>query len=151
MPSWERAALMIGFGMGGFLDFLLLHLLLQWHHMISRRLPPTTLAALQRNVFWDGAGQGLMWMITLGGVLILLGRRAAAEPPPTMLRAVGLLLVGWGVFNLVDGVLNHHLLALHDVREDVTNPMAWNVAFLVLAGGGITAAGWLLARAGRSR
>ncbi|WP_267594617.1 DUF2243 domain-containing protein [Carbonactinospora thermoautotrophica] len=41
--------LLIGFGLGGFVDGILLDQILQWHHMLSstRAYPPTTLGGLQ--------------------------------------------------------------------------------------------------------
>lgn len=149
MPTADRSAMVIGFGMGGFLDFMLLHLVLQWHHMISNRVPPTSLQALQQNIFWDGVGQSLMWLITLVGIYLLLGAAQRRDTLPTTLRFTGLFLLGWGTFNLLDGVVNHHLLALHNVREDVANRMAWNLGFMLIAGILLPLAGWLMARAGR--
>ena len=42
----------------------------------------------------------------------------------------GLLLVGWGIFNLVEGVVDHHVLTIHHVRDDVTDPLWWDLGFL---------------------
>ena len=42
----------LGFGMGGFLDGILLHQILQWHNMLSTVLPPTTLEAMHTNMLW---------------------------------------------------------------------------------------------------
>lgn len=148
MPKAEKSALVIGFGMGGFLDFMLLHLILQWHHMISNRLPPNTLEALQQNTFWDGVGQAIMWGITLAGIFLLLHAAQQRAPLPTTLRFVGLFVLGWGIFNFLDGTLNHYVFALHNVREDVPNVHAWNLGFMILAGVLLPLVGWLLARAG---
>jgi uncharacterized membrane protein len=41
-------------------------------------------------------------------------------------------LAGWGLFNLVEGTINHHLLQLHRVNPEATHPLAWDVGFLVL-------------------
>lgn len=46
---------------------------------------------------------------------------------------LGALLWGWGLFNLVARVLNHYLFRLHNVREQVANPQAWNLGFFILA------------------
>lgn len=43
----------------------------------------------------------------------------------------GWMLVGWGLFNLLEGVVNHHLLGIHHVREGA-NQTACDLAFLVL-------------------
>ena len=53
----------------------------------------------------------------------------------------GGLLAGWGLFNLAEGLLDHHILGLHHVREQPFSPGSWDLAFdvfslvLLLAGG----------------
>jgi hypothetical protein len=60
---------------------------------------------------------------------------------------VSSLLLGWGLFNVVEGVIDHHLLGLHHVHPGA-NQLAWDVGFLVF-GALLVAAGWGLIRAGR--
>ena len=43
---------------------------------------------------------------------------------------VGGLLVGWGTFNVVEGILDHHLLGLHHVKEGSDDLLAWDIGFL---------------------
>lgn len=45
----------------------------------------------------------------------------------------GGLLLGWGLFNIVEGIIDHHLLKLHNVREITENVDAWNYGFLGLS------------------
>lgn len=151
MNTAERSGMVLGFGMGGFMDFLLLHLILQWHHMISNRLPPTTLDALRRNLFWDGMGEAAMWAIIFAASLMLLRAARRGERMPGTLRWTGLFVLGWGGFNLLDGIVNHHLMAFHNVRDDVENKMAWNMGFMLVAGVLQPIAGLAMARAGRRR
>ena len=55
----------------------------------------------------------------------------------------GQLLLGWGLFNLVEGLLDHHLLGIHHVRE-VPDPLAYDLVFLGLGGLGLILVGaWL--------
>jgi uncharacterized membrane protein len=62
--------------------------------------------------------------------------------PPWRLQ-LGMLLVGWGVFNVVEGLIDHQLLGLHHVRDDLGAPIGWALGFLgfgaplVLAGLGL--------------
>jgi uncharacterized membrane protein len=58
---------------------------------------------------------------------------------------LGWAVFGWGLFNLVEGVVNHHILTLHHVREGVSDEGAWDLGFLAFALG-LMLAGWLLAR-----
>lgn len=145
----DTAAAVIGFGMGGVFDFMVLQLVFQWHNMISNRVPVTTLEALRLNNFWDGIGELIMWVFVWVGLFLLIRAVRGNAFVPTTLRVVGLFILGWGVFNFVDGILNHHILALHNVREDAADKDFWNIWFLVLAGIVQPFAGWLIARAGR--
>lgn len=61
MESEERrdfpisAGILFGLGLGGFFDGIVLHQLLQWHHMLtSAGYPPDTVANLRVNTLWDG-------------------------------------------------------------------------------------------------
>ncbi len=58
------------------------------------------------------------------------------------------MLVGWGPFNLVEGIVD--LLTLHHVREDVAQQWAYDLGFLVL-GALLVIGGWALARLGEER
>jgi len=39
------------------------------------------------------------------------------------------LVIGWGAFNLIEGIINHHVLALHPVRD--VFPIVGGVGFIV--------------------
>ncbi len=147
-PSSRRLMLpivMLGIGMGGLIDGIVLHQILQWHHMVSDvdRYPETTVAGLEANTLADGLFHAAAWVVVLIAVLLIVRRRQAAVPP--WRRLAGWLLIGWGTFNTVEGIVDHHLLSVHHVRDDVSQPLAWDLGFLVLSVTMI-AAGWLLAR-----
>jgi uncharacterized membrane protein len=133
---------MLGIGMGGFLDGILLHQIFQWHNMLSTVLPPATLEAMHTNMLWDGLFHGVVWMATLVGIFMIWseGRRASVFPPAGWL--IGLMLMGWGSFNLIEGTVNHHVLGIHHVREWGPNP-GWDYGFL-LSGPLLFGVGWFL-------
>jgi uncharacterized membrane protein len=119
--------LLLGVGLGGFVDGILLHQVLQWHHLLTDTgsHPATTVAGLEANTLADGAFHAFAWGCTLAGVLLL------ARRPRTSLRALtGALLAGWGFFNLVEGLVDHQLLGLHHVRDDLGGPLGWDLGFL---------------------
>jgi uncharacterized membrane protein len=124
------AALVLGIGLGGFVDGIVLHQILQWHEMISARLPPTTYVAKSVNMFWDGIFHAVTLLVTLAGVVLLwkLLRRNDIDRSGKLLA--GGLLGGWGLFNIVEGFFDHHLLKLHNVREVTSNKDVWNYGFL---------------------
>ena len=111
------AGTFLGIGMGGFADGILLHQLLQTHNMLSARLPKTSIPNMEINMFWDGMFHALTWAMTAIG-LALFWRVARRPDVLWSARAfVGSLFVGWGSFNLVEGIIDHHLLDLHHVVE----------------------------------
>ena len=57
------------------------------------------------------------------------------------------LLVGWGTFNVVEGIVDHHLLGLHHVKEGATKLLAWDLGFLAW-GAMMLVGGLVLMRAG---
>jgi uncharacterized membrane protein len=57
--------------------------------------------------------------------------------------------MGWSLFNLVEGTINHHLVTLHHVRDDVADPLSWDLGFLVL-GAALVVSGLGLSRSRRS-
>jgi uncharacterized membrane protein len=55
------------------------------------------------------------------------------------------MLVGWGLFNVVEGLVDHHILTIHHVREGVDNQWLYDVGFLAF-GAALIIGGWMLAR-----
>ncbi len=43
----------------------------------------------------------------------------------------GSLLAGWGAFNLIEGVIDHHILQIHHVKESPDH-LWWDLGFLAL-------------------
>jgi len=138
----------LGIGMGGFVDGIVLHQLLQVHNMLSakyptRGLPPEELIVnLQINMFWDGLFHVLTWTMTAAGVALLWNAARQKNVPLSTQTLWGSLSLGWGLFNLVEGVIDHHILHVHHVTETADH-FAWDLAFL---GSGVVmiAFGWLL-------
>lgn len=146
------AGIVLGIGLGGFVDGILLHMILRWHHMLSNIVPPDTMAGMHTNMTWDGIFHALTWGITLAGVFMLYhaARHPEAGELPSTGALIGALITGWGLFNLVEGIIDHHLLALHNVKE-VPNPLPWNVGFLLIGGALLIIVGWMLMQAGERR
>ena len=109
-----------------------------------------TLDGLQRNLFWDGVFHAATATVTAMGLMVLSYARGPDRRLPSPMRTlVGLALVGWGTFHIVDQVLFHLLLDLHDIPEGVGSPALGNWSFSA-AGLALAAAGWLLLRRGGS-
>jgi uncharacterized membrane protein len=109
------APVVIGIGVGGFFDGIVLHQLLQWHHLVSNTVPPTDLAALEVNTFWDGVFHQAMWIVTVAGVFLLYAQLVSTERRGFRVLLGG-MLIGFGLFNVTDQVVFHMLLNLHNIR-----------------------------------
>ncbi len=144
--------LLYGLGLGGFLDGIVLHQILQWHHMVSDvpGHPVTTVAGLDSNTFADGLFHLATWAFVLVASVMTIAEWRRGRIAPSWSFHLGLLLTGWGVFNVVEGVVDHHLLGVHHVRDDLGGPLAWDLGFLAL-GVLLVVAGWALHRRGRQR
>ena len=142
------AGIFIGVGMGGFVDGIVLHQILQWHNMVSNVIPPHTMEAMRINMVWDGLFHALVWIITLVGIFMLWSAAYHREPIPSLQAFMGQLILGWGLFNLVEGIINHQILALHYVKQ-VPNYTVYNLTFLAIGGVLFIILGWILMRTGR--
>jgi uncharacterized membrane protein len=150
MTGTERASrapgVMYGIGLGGFVDGIVLHQLLQWHHMVSATShDPTTLAGLEVNTMADGFFHAFTWFVVVGASVVTLAQWRQGRLAPSWGFHLGGVLVGWGLFNLVEGLVDHHLLRVHHVRDDLGGPLGWDLAFLA-SGALLVAVGWALQR-----
>ncbi len=149
---------MLGVGLGGFVDGIILHQLLQWHNMLSSSgsdrigvptYQPTSLSGLQMNVVWDGVFHVATWLFVLTGLWVLYSRMTSSRGSVWSSHVLwGWVLVGWGVFNLVEGVVDHHVLAIHHVKAG-PNQFWWDLGFLAL-GALLIVIGVLVTRTGRA-
>jgi uncharacterized membrane protein len=142
------AGTIIGIGMGGFVDGILFHQILQLHNMLSAKIPPTTLVNVETTMVWDGLFHALTWAVTAIGIGCTMARWKAARRAvvrPHFLRLprsrVGLLQCSRG---------NHrpsHFLGLHHVIERL-GVSVYDYLFL---GSGVLfiVLGWTIVMAGR--
>ena len=140
--------LLLGLGLGGFVDGIALHQIMQWHNMGSAVLPPVTLEAMMLNMRWDGYFHLATLLLTITGVVVLWREGRNGTAPRTLTVLSGQMLLGWGVFNLVEGVIDHHLLELHHVRDMPAHVPLYDWMFLGLGGVVLIVVGWLMSRSG---
>ncbi|MCK0173757.1 MULTISPECIES: DUF2243 domain-containing protein [Mycobacteriaceae] len=139
--------LLLGLGLGGFIDGIVLHEILQWHHMISNHESTDTVAGLELNVLADGFFHVGTWLLVMAGTTLMVVAWRQGRVAPNWSFHLGLLILGWGVFNVVEGVIDHLLLGVHHVRDDLGGPLTWDIGFLVF-GLVLVGVGWLLYRRG---
>jgi uncharacterized membrane protein len=111
------AGALLGVGLGGFFDGILFHQLLQTHNMLSAVLPKTSIVNIEVNMVWDGLFHAFTWLMTIWGVAMLFKAGKHAEVPWSSRTFIGSLLLGWGLFNFVEGIIDHYLLQIHHVVE----------------------------------
>jgi uncharacterized membrane protein len=111
------AGTLLGIGLGGFVDGILFHQILQIHNMLSARRPPDSVVNIEINMVWDGLFHAFTWAITLAGVVLLYRAGRGGRRFWDGRALAGAMLFGWGLFNLVEGVVNHHVLHTHHVVE----------------------------------
>ena len=145
---WLSAGVVLGIGLGGFVDGITLHQIAQWHNMGSAILPPHSMAAMSRNMTWDGMFHLATWAITVTGVFMMWSAAHHRTLPRSAAVFIGEMLFGWGMFNLVEGVIDHHVLELHHVRDMPMHEPLYDWIFLAIAGVGLTALGWMMMRRG---
>jgi uncharacterized membrane protein len=138
-PNTEKTAgLVLGFGLGGLADGVIAHQILGWHHMLSGWIPVTTMHGMRTNTIGDGFFHLGCAIAIVVGVYLLNHSRSVG----TWRQLTGRLLIGWGLFNLIEGVIDHFLLGIHHVRPG-PNQMAYDVGFLILGALLLTVGGWL--------
>jgi uncharacterized membrane protein len=124
---------LIGFALGGFFDGIVLHQILQWHHLLSGLEAPGG-SDLRFQVMADGLFHLFMYLLAVLGAVILVGARASGEFPGTMSEILRLALIGFGFWHVVDAVVSHWLLGLHRIKMDSDAPLAWDIVWLALFG-----------------
>ena len=120
------------FGMGAiaFMDEAVFHQLLHWHHFYDKSTTNVGLIS-------DGLFHAFSWFTTIGGLFMYadLRRRSAL----CRARWWGGLLLGAGSFQLYDGLIQHKLMRIHQIRyvdNVILYDMIWNIlaACMILIG-----------------
>jgi uncharacterized membrane protein len=144
------AGIFFGLGLGGFFDGIVLHQLLQWHHMLSSWYPVSTIENLKLNTLWDGIFHSAAYLFVLIGLFLLWRTAHRTHLAWSTRLLVGTMLVGFGLFNTVEGIVDHHWLGIHHVNETVPRDWwpVWDLGFM-LWGLVMILAGWWMMRPGK--
>ena len=133
----------LGFALGGFFDGILLHQVLQWHHLFSL-VPGERWRDIRNQILMDGWFHVLHYLIALAGLGLLWRARDEFAAPGASRRLLSAVLLGFAVWQAVDTVVFHWVLSIHRVRVDRPNPLFWDIAWFVVVGGPPLALGlWL--------
>src|SRR5215212_3024747 len=87
-------AFMLGLGLGGFIDGIVLHQILQWHHMLTDTgdHPANTVAGLEANTLADGFFHLATWFLVVGAMLMIVRAWQRGELAPPWRAQFGMLL-----------------------------------------------------------
>ncbi len=75
--------------------------------MLSSWYPITTMEILELNTFWDGVFHLATYLFVLAELFILWRSARRKHFQWSTRELVGLILVGFGLFNLIEGIVDH--------------------------------------------
>lgn len=134
------AGTLLGIGMGGFVDGIVLHQMLQFHNMLSAIRPKDSIVNMEVNMFWDGLFHSFTWIMTALGIWMLWRAVIRRDVPMSGKTLFGAMVLGWGLFNLVEGIIDHHVLHIHHVVERL-GVSVWDWLFIGVGGVGFIVLG----------
>jgi uncharacterized membrane protein len=148
--SWAVGGLLVGISLGGLFDGILLHQVLQWHHLLSL-VESQSVQDIRTQIMADGLFHVLMYVLACIGLLLLWrSNRSHAQARSSAL--LGITLLGFGIWQFVDVILFHWIFRIHRIRVDVDNPLVWDVGWMLVFGLPTAAASlWLLSRGGKEQ
>jgi len=121
-----RAGVLIGVALIAAVDEIVFHQLLGWHHFYDRSTPSIGLLS-------DGLLHAGELIALVAGFFMLFDlRRSDALTRAAVWAGV---FIGAGGFQLFDGLVNHKLLRLHQIRYDVPllpYDLIWNLTAILL-------------------
>src|SRR3954470_22280056 len=82
----KQAALLLGFGLGAFFEAILMHPLVGLFYL-------------------------MLWALCIAGVVLLWAAVRGPGPLPSGRGFAAFFLLGWGLFNMLEGVIRHYLAA----------------------------------------
>ncbi len=141
------AGLLLGLALGGFLDGILLHQVLQWHHLLSAVDSPAVQDP-RVQILVDGLFHALMYVLAVVGLVLLWKSRQPFARPAGGRVLWAWLLIGFGAWHVIDAVVFHWVLQLHHIRMD-SQPLLWDAIFFAL-GIAVMLWGWRSLRAAKA-
>ncbi|MCC2962452.1 DUF2243 domain-containing protein [Massilia sp. IC2-278] len=145
LRSLGWAGFLLGFGLGGFFDGILLHQILQWHHLLSLVTRPP-FQDIRLQIMADGFFHLLMYVIAFAGLWKLWKGRHSLSAPGGDRLLLAKALIGFGAWHMLDGVLSHWVLGIHRIRLDSENVLFWDLLWFFVFGVAVAALGWWLGR-----
>ena len=141
--TFRWSGYLLGFAISGFFDGILLHQVLQWHHLLSN-LEGEAFRDLRVQILADGLFHVQMYVIAMAGLALLWHARREFAAPPASRLLLANALIGFGVWHVVDAILSHWLLGIHRIRMEAQNVLLWDLIWFFVFGIAFIAAGWFV-------
>jgi len=125
------AGYLLGFAIGGFFDGILLHQILQWHHLLLG-IQSGPFRDMRVQILADGLFHLLMYVIALAGIWSLWRAKQSAYLSDRDIASDA--LIGFGAWHVIDGIVSHWILGIHRIKMDSENPLLWDLVWFLLFG-----------------
>ena len=122
---------LFGIAVAGFVDETVFHQLLHWHKFYDRSTTEVGLVS-------DGIFHAFSFFAAVTGLFLLAELRSRREV--VWPRWAGAALVGAGAFQFYDGIIQHKLMRLHQIRYEVDllpYDLTWIAVAVALVGAGV--------------
>nr|WP_232337070.1 DUF2243 domain-containing protein [Lysinibacillus timonensis] len=124
------SGILFGLGAVAFIDEVVFHQLLHWHHFYDLSTPSIGLVS-------DGLFHAFSWFATVAALFMVADLRR--KNGWNKKRWFGSYILGAGTFQLYDGIIQHKLMRLHQIRYNVEifyYDLVWNViaALMIIIG-----------------
>jgi uncharacterized membrane protein len=139
------AGYLLGFSLGGFFDGILLHQILQWHHLLTNVESPF-FQDMENQILADGLFHVLMYFIAFAGLWKLWQARRDYAEPGADKPLLGNAFLGFGVWHILDSILSHWILGIHRIRGDAENVLFWDLLWFFVFGVAFVAIGLTIRR-----
>ena len=112
-------------------------------HGNQRRLSADSVENLRFNTLLDGLFHAATYLFVVLGLVLLWRAAHQSHLWWSGKMLVGTVLIGFGLFNLVEGLVDHQILGIHHVNETVPREqwIYWDLGFL-LWGALMLVGGW---------
>lgn len=148
-PHLLWAGYLLGFALGGFFDGILLHQVLQWHHLLTAvERPPFKDIKIQ--LLADGIFHVLMYVIAIVALRSLWKAKQDYAVPNADRMLLANVFIGFGTWHILDGVLSHWILSIHHIRMDSEHVLLWDLLWFFTFGVAFVLIGWCI-RNGRGK
>lgn len=118
------SGILFGIGIVAFLDDAIFHQILHWHHFYDKSTTDIGLIS-------DGLFHAFSWFATIGGLFMFANLRRLHVF--WLSRWSAGVFLGAGGFQLYDGIIQHKIMRIHQIRY-VENVFIYDLVWNIVAG-----------------